>query len=99
MIDSYLNGPRTLSNNRLSYLILSEGEKSDGSLANYELMVCAAHFLGDGMALHQFANDFLNLLGSEKTDNELKMDLRSEYRLRVGDISEVCLPAEHQTSI
>jgi hypothetical protein len=28
----------------------------------HELFICAAHFIGDGMALHQFANDFFGLL-------------------------------------
>ena len=72
LIDAYLNGARTLSNDRLSYLIISSdyannrfpSDHSQDSVKNYDLMFCATHFLGDGMALHQFANDFFVLLGS-----------------------------------
>ena len=104
LIDSYLNGPRTLSNTRLSYLILSKsiahpsptipsppptpspsahtsalgnGEQAlfeqDASQMTYQhdLLICAMHFLGDGMALHQFANDFFGLLGGLESDEQL----------------------------
>ncbi|PCH33967.1 hypothetical protein WOLCODRAFT_135419 [Wolfiporia cocos MD-104 SS10] len=109
LIDTYLNGPRTLSNTRLSYLILSQPTDSllptpprtpspsnSGSDVqqlhdaedvvpgehSYELLICAMHFLGDGMALHQFANDFFGLLGSEKDDAELEAVLEAEWRSR-----------------
>ncbi|EIW64280.1 uncharacterized protein TRAVEDRAFT_68128 [Trametes versicolor FP-101664 SS1] len=111
LIDTYLNGPRTLSNSRLSYLILSEPQSSpelmptpprtpsppsltleaDSASANeaaiepkreYELLICAMHFLGDGMALHQFANDFFGLLGGAKSDDELRDLLQEEWRTR-----------------
>ena len=114
LIDSYLNGPRTLSNSRLSYLVLSRASPYPGrsiptpphtpsptdepgaqvALAtenqseeghNYELLICAMHFLGDGMALHTFANDFLGLLGSEKTELELEAQLSEEWKGRWGD--------------
>lgn len=39
------------------------------------------------MALHQFANDFFGLLGSAKTDNELKLELLNECRMRVGGLT------------
>ncbi|THV07508.1 hypothetical protein K435DRAFT_788427 [Dendrothele bispora CBS 962.96] len=85
LLHSYLNGPRTLSSNRLSYLILSQSETKEvtsdsdsdsGSessstttetakdLSEYDLLICATHFLGDGMALHSFANEFFSLLCS-----------------------------------
>jgi hypothetical protein len=69
LIDSYLNGPRTLSNERLSYLIVSEpGVATHAGLLTppptpmldmtgppvlngdrqYEVLICAAHFIGDG---------------------------------------------------
>jgi hypothetical protein len=38
--------------------------------------------LGDGMALHQSANDFFGLLGSTKTDSELEALLQDEYKTR-----------------
>ncbi|TFK90810.1 hypothetical protein K466DRAFT_484133 [Polyporus arcularius HHB13444] len=120
LIDTYLNGARTLSNTRLSYLILSEplsspelmptpprtpsptsaplelhtvpeaedpGAESDRQ-HQYELLICAMHFLGDGMALHQFANDFFGLLGGEKSDDELREMLHEEWRVRWGDVAE-----------
>ncbi|KAH7927276.1 hypothetical protein BV22DRAFT_295710 [Leucogyrophana mollusca] len=102
LIDSYLNGPRTLSNERLSYLIVSQRgstlpsppltprpssplpHKQETPSQNHDLLICAAHFLGDGMALHQFANDFFGLLGSEKTQGELETQLNEEWRARWG---------------
>jgi len=93
LIDSYLNGPRTLSNDRLSYLIVSTPEAPDTPSPNHEFFICAAHFLGDGMALHQFANDFFTLLGSSKTIDELETLLRDEYKTRLGQaLDEVSAP-------
>ncbi len=46
------------------------------------------HFLGDGMALHQFANDFFGLLGGEKSDDELREMLHEEWRVRWGNVPE-----------
>jgi len=51
-------------------------------LPHHDILICAAHFIGDGMALHQFANDFFNLLGSTKTDSELETDLYNECLMR-----------------
>ncbi|KAI0936794.1 hypothetical protein AcV5_004842 [Taiwanofungus camphoratus] len=110
LIDTYLNGPRTLSSSRLSYLVLSEpagttiptpprtpspsrdsvvtkinpvaSEQEDEPDHQYELLICAMHFLGDGMALHQFANDFFGILGSEKSEAELDSMLEEEWRSR-----------------
>ncbi|KAF4623417.1 hypothetical protein D9613_002249 [Agrocybe pediades] len=82
LIDSYLNGPRTLSNERLSYLIVSTTDRGDGVEKDYDFLICATHFLGDGMALHQFANDFFSLLGSSADDALLKANLLSELAVR-----------------
>ena len=57
-------------------------------LHQYELLICAMHFLGDGMALHQFANDFFGLLGGDKSDDELRDMLHEEWRVRWGDEAE-----------
>ncbi|KAI0785040.1 hypothetical protein C8Q75DRAFT_723299 [Abortiporus biennis] len=111
LIESYLNGPRTLSNTRLSYLILSQSSAPHSPLtpprtpspvsdvsgssdisdesttelqSQFELLICAMHFLGDGMALHAFANDFFGLLGSDKTDLELELILSEEWHTRWG---------------
>lgn len=54
----------------------------------YELLICAMHFIGDGMALHQFANDFFTLLGSEKSTPELESQLESEWHERWANASD-----------
>ncbi|ORX40986.1 hypothetical protein BD324DRAFT_647886 [Kockovaella imperatae] len=64
VIDSYLNGPRTLSSNRLAALILAD--RGD----HHEFMLLSTHYLGDGMALHTFMNEFYTLLGSTKTSED-----------------------------
>jgi len=111
LIESYLNGPRTLSNERLSYLIVSQTPTVDDQLptppstpptvpdpsgesiepltggnrvSNYELFICAAHFIGDGMALHQFANDFFSLLGGTRSQEELDQLVVLEWNERWG---------------
>ncbi|OSD03262.1 hypothetical protein PYCCODRAFT_1434677 [Trametes coccinea BRFM310] len=119
LIDTYLNGPRTLSNDRLSYLILSEPSTSPGLMPtpprtpsptaaffetdaaseenvaeqkrDYELLICAMHFLGDGMALHQFANDFFGLLGGPKSDDDLREILEEEWCTRWRVAPEECI--------
>lgn len=110
LIDTYLNGPRTLSNSRLSYLVVSHAEADAANTlltppqtplptadhepslelndglglppSQFDLLICAMHFIGDGMALHTFANDFFSLLGSSNTDAELEQMLRSEWAER-----------------
>ena len=87
LIDAYLNGARTLSNDRLSYLIISSDSANTNvptdhsleSVKNYDLMICATHFLGDGMALHQFANDFFVILGSSVNETALLEKLTVEW--------------------
>ncbi|GJE85813.1 hypothetical protein PsYK624_018920 [Phanerochaete sordida] len=114
LIDSYLNGPRTLSNSRLSYLVVSHTEEDPAEAiltpprtpspsaetfepssspseddarapTQYDLLICAMHFIGDGMALHTFANDFLGLLGSEQSASDLEAMLRAEWAERWQD--------------
>lgn len=62
----------------------------------YDLLICAMHFLGDGMALHTFANDFFGLLGSDKTDLELELQLSEEWKARwAGNSNDVgCSPEQ-----
>ena len=93
LLDAYLNGPRTLSNDRLSYLILGSDcanaiiptDQIMESVKNYDLMICATHFLGDGMALHQFANDFFVLLGSCMDETALLEKLTTEWSEKYTD--------------
>lgn len=51
MVDSYLNGPRILSTERPSHLIISghpakDCSSSASALGGFDLLLCAAHFLG-----------------------------------------------------
>ncbi|KAG1885501.1 hypothetical protein F4604DRAFT_1615682 [Suillus subluteus] len=109
LIDSYLNGTRTLSNDRLSYLIVSQGGTSlpsppitprstspinerESPSYNHDIMICAAHFLGDGMALHQFANDLFGLLGGDKTIAELEAQLKEELSWGADSTRTAVLP-------
>jgi len=75
-----LNGPRTLSDNRLSYLIISQNVSSP---SDFDLLLCTTHFIGDGMSLHQFANDFLHLLANDMTDPELEAGRYLEWQKRM----------------
>ncbi|KAJ7161432.1 hypothetical protein C8R43DRAFT_992866 [Mycena crocata] len=91
MIDSYLNGARTLSNERLSYLVISQQVAKDcsqpldvSSPEEFDLLLCATHFLGDGMALHRFANDFFVLLAGDMSEGELQTMLTEEWYSRWG---------------
>ena len=107
LIESYLNGPRTLSNERLSYLIVSRTPAklptppstprnsevlpvcpperlTDDKPIDHELFICAAHSIGDGMALHQFANDFFGLLGSASSQEEMEQLVADEWKQRWG---------------
>jgi hypothetical protein len=55
-------------------------------------MICAAHFAGDGTALHRFANDLFGLLGGEKTIDELETQLKKELSFQWGaDSTRVCI--------
>lgn len=110
LIDSYLNGPRTLSNSHLSHLIISEpgagaltppatpllGTAPDTTAAEdapraYELLLCAAHCIGDGMALHNTANDFFKLLAGDADQAALDALVVAEWEARHGGASP---PAE-----
>ncbi|KAF9074846.1 hypothetical protein BDP27DRAFT_1380944 [Rhodocollybia butyracea] len=104
LLHSYLNGARILSANRLSYLIVSQEPQStdksviespkDENQTNWDLMICTTHFVGDGMALHQFANDFFTLLASAQDIDELGLLMNDEWRVRYGgQYSEMSLPA------
>ncbi|KAJ7154743.1 hypothetical protein C8R46DRAFT_1118285 [Mycena filopes] len=81
LISSYMDGQRILSDNYLSYLIVSESENiSDNNGAQYDLLMCAPHFIGDGTALHQSTHELLCLLTSEKSDAELAEQLNTPPR-------------------
>ena len=52
----------------------------------YELLICAAHFIGDGMALHQFANDLFGMLGGTSSQEELDQLVSNEWKQHWGQI-------------
>ena len=67
-----MNGPRTLSNARLSYLAISSPNVDGCSEEyNYDLLMCAPHFTGDGMSLHQCTHDLLELLASSMSNEDM----------------------------
>ncbi|TFK30927.1 hypothetical protein FA15DRAFT_662997 [Coprinopsis marcescibilis] len=93
LIDSYLNGPRTLSNDRLSYLFISSPEgQSDDAETEHNWMLCTTHYIGDGMALHATANDFFTLLGNDNDEAKLRALLHSELTSNKPDGAESQLP-------
>ncbi|BGP21602.1 2-methylcitrate dehydratase [Rhodotorula toruloides] len=66
-LSTYLNGPRTLSDQRLAYIVISTPKATftspDSSAEQeYDFFLFSTHFLGDGMALHATANEFFTLL-------------------------------------
>ena len=112
LIHSYLNGPRTLSNDRISYLVLSTSgsipappvsslRDDDQPESEFDLLICAAHFLGDGMALHQFAHDFFTLLGSQSTAQDFEEILHKEWLERWGPqaVTSEVLPCSIEESM
>ena len=77
IIDSYLNGPRTLSNDRLAMLVIADRGSVQDEKHTFEVMLLATHFLGDGMALHTFMNEFYTLLSSSSTPGDFAKLLSS----------------------
>lgn len=83
LIFNYMNGPRTLSNDHLSYLVISSSAPSSETISSdgveYDLMMCAPHYTGDGTALHQSTHDLLCILTSTQTNKDLQREL-DEHR-------------------
>lgn len=114
LIDAYLNGPRTLGEDRIAMLMLGNipqdgrdaiptpastpspetGRKEAfppfEDVREFDLLICATHYVGDGMALHTFANEFFNLiagkneLGKERSTEEIEEMLEREWQTRFG---------------
>ena len=86
LAEAYLNGPRTLSDNRLCYLFVSLPSPSSqlshdagatfGGRMTCELALCFAHTINDGTAAHYCTNDLLSLIGgpSAGTDPFISTD-------------------------
>lgn len=78
LISNYMDGPRQLSNNFLSLLVIStpntSGDDAPGDV-DFDLMMCAPHFIGDGTSLHQSTHDLFCIITSSKSDAELLEEL------------------------
>lgn len=83
LIDSYLNGPRLLSPSRLSFLVVSRATSTEASgQAEFDLLLCTTHFVGDGIALHTFANELYGLIANGGSEMELRQMLEDEIQGR-----------------
>lgn len=92
LVNAYLNGVRTLSAKMPAQLIIRRGtarstdlsgawapaDADDDGLANAEVMLCTTHYVGDGMALHSFMNEFYALVGGPLSIDELQALLQAE---------------------
>ena len=90
---------RALLDNRIVYLIPSNSDliptlpispnpsSSDGNVqqeSEFNLLIFAAHCLGDGTGLHQLAHGFLTPLGGESSIQDLEEMLNKEWTERWG---------------
>jgi hypothetical protein len=67
-----MNGPRILYDDHLSYLVISTpSDEDDSAEREYDLLMCAPHFMGDGTSLHQSTHELLALLASPMSDKQL----------------------------
>ncbi|CAE6403425.1 hypothetical protein ACGC1H_005339 [Rhizoctonia solani] len=92
LLSTYLNGPRLLSATRTSFLIIARDPEHDHQ---WQLMLCAMHCIGDGMALHTCANEMLALLGAGGGLDELRQVVALELgqRIDLPRPMEAALPA------
>jgi len=89
-----MNGPRTLCDGKLSYLIISlpeDGKEMDSQFTEYDLLMCAPHFTGDGTSLHQSTHDLLSLLASPLSPEQLsqELDFSSSFVCRIESPCDV----------
>lgn len=63
---------------------LSAMQDTEPQDPEHDLLICAMHFIGDGMALHTSANEFFGLLGSDADDAALRAVLEDEWQARWG---------------
>lgn len=101
LIRAYLNGPRQLSASLLSKLVFSlspsqpsssataapdQGEKKEEA---WDVLFATTHYVGDGMALHAFMNEFYTLIfgGGEDGGLEGVLEREKDERLTVRFLS------------
>ncbi|KAI9435803.1 hypothetical protein H4582DRAFT_1817187 [Lactarius indigo] len=56
----------------------------DDIVTDYELFICAAHYIGDGIAANQFANDFFGLLSCANSQEAMEQLAADEWKQRCG---------------
>ncbi|KAH6892847.1 hypothetical protein BKA70DRAFT_1119206 [Coprinopsis sp. MPI-PUGE-AT-0042] len=101
LIASYLNGPRTLSDERLAYVFISSPEYVEGQSTGeleFNFMICATHYIADGMSLHAMANEFFTLLGSGQDESQLRALLHSELNSKKAEVGTQ-LPPELESRL
>lgn len=73
---------------------------NDGSSQNYDFLLAAAHFIGDGMALHNCANELFSLLGNSRlTEEDLADLLDSELSSRWHAAAPQGLPSALESGL
>jgi hypothetical protein len=82
VLDTYLNGPRTLSDDKLAKLVISSPQArvdpTSDEMVEFDYWLFATHFLGDGMALHTFSNVFFQLLNGGLEEMRAEGTLQSD---------------------
>ena len=73
----------------MSYLVISTSslstETDDADEGDYDLLMCAPHFIGDGASLHQCTHEFITLLASAQSSQNLKQKL-TQRRMPIEEI-------------
>ena len=89
LIEDYLNGPRFLSANRLSYVHLAARVDDSSLVREYDLLLYIAHAVCDGYSTHGICNSLFVLLGdshagglSVNSNEELASLLQYEWQQR-----------------
>ncbi|CED82395.1 hypothetical protein [Phaffia rhodozyma] len=84
LVATYLNGPRQLSASRLAQLTVASDNSglAPGQPSQFEVILCTTHYVGDGMALHTFMNEFYCVIGGALSTEELINLLNTEMQDR-----------------
>lgn len=89
LIEDYLNGPRFLSSDRLSYIHLAVRVDDTSLVREYNLLLYITHAVSDAYSAHGICNSLFVLLGgsrarglSANSDEELACLLQYEWQKR-----------------
>ncbi|KZT41825.1 hypothetical protein SISSUDRAFT_981301 [Sistotremastrum suecicum HHB10207 ss-3] len=115
LIDSFLNGPRTLHPGHLSHLFLSadpyvSSSENSTRKERFDLLICATHYLADLTAVHMIADELFTLLvscpltPSPATPNSIYAVLAEEFTNRNveqlrGEWEALPSPLEHRIPV